>query len=59
MKREGTQSYIYICINIYIYTYPFSPKGFPDGSVVKNKPAVEDTPETLFDQWVRKISWKR
>ena len=30
MNSEGTQPYI--------YTYPFSPKGFPGGSVVKNPP---------------------
>ena len=30
--------------------------GFPDGSVVKNLPAMQ---EPVFDSWVRKIPWKR
>ena len=30
--------------------------GFPDGSVAKNPPAMQ---EISFDPWVRKIPWRR
>ena len=32
---------VYICMYIYIY-------GFPDGSVVKNLPAIQETKEMQF-----------
>ena len=33
--------------------------GFPDGSAVKNLPAVQETQETSVQSWVRKIPWRR
>ena len=33
--------------------------GFPDGSVVKNLPAMQEMKRHRFSPWVRKISWKR
>ena len=35
---------------------PFSCLGFPNGSEVKNPPAMQ---ETWFDPWVLKIAWRR
>jgi len=31
--------------------------GFPDGSQVKNQPAMQETQE--FNPWIRKIPWRR
>ena len=45
--------------------YPVYPSGnnilygFLCGSVVKNPPAVQETQETWFHPWVRKIPWSR
>ena len=33
--------------------------GFPDGSVVKNHPAVQESHEMRVDPWVGKILWRR
>ena len=33
--------------------------GFPDGSVVKNSPAMQEMKRHRFSPWLRKISWKR
>ena len=33
--------------------------GFPGGSVTKNQPAGQETQETGFDLWVRKIPRRR
>ena len=33
--------------------------GFPDGSAVKNPPAMQATRRHRFDPWVRKIPWRR
>jgi len=32
---------------------------FPGGTVVKNPPAMQETKETRFDSWIRKIFWRR
>ena len=33
--------------------------GFPDGSVVKYSPAMQERWRSRFDPWVRKILWRR
>ena len=33
--------------------------GFPDGSVIKNPPAMQETGRHEFSSWVGKIPWKR
>ena len=33
--------------------------GFPDGSVVKNPPAMEEMQEIGVDPWMKKIPWRR
>ena len=33
--------------------------GFPSGSAVKNQPAMQETQESGFDPWIRKIPWRR
>jgi len=32
---------------------------FPGGTVVKNPPTMQETKETRFDPWIRKIFWRR
>ena len=34
-------------------------KGFPDGSVVKNWPAIQEMQRCRFKPWVGKIPWRR
>ena len=34
-------------------------KGFPDGSVIKNPPAMQETQVDGFKSWVRKSPWRR
>ena len=34
-------------------------KGFPSGSAVKNQPAMQETQESGFELWIRKIPWRR
>ena len=31
----------------------------PDGSAVKNTPAVQETQEVWVDSWIGKIPWRR
>ena len=33
--------------------------GVPGSSAVKHPPAIQETQETRFDPWVRKIPWRR
>ena len=33
--------------------------GFPDGSVVKNPPAMEEMQEMWVDPWMKKMPWRR
>ena len=42
--------------DLFILCTAISPTGFPDGSVVKNSPAIQEMQDTHgFDPWVRKI----
>ena len=34
-------------------------EGFPDGSVVKNWPAIQEMQRCRFKPWVGKIPWRR
>ena len=73
-KIPGCQMYLYTCVRAFLqvmitplvpstptqtYSLPHPLPGFPDGSAVKNLPAMQEAQETWVDPWVRKIPWGR
>ena len=43
---------------LHFYLFSFS-RGFPDGSAVKNPPAMQEMQEMWVDPWVGKSAWGR
>ena len=58
-RNGGSSSQELPRVDFAVWAFIYMLEGFPDGSGIKNLPAVQETQRHGFHAWVRKMPWRK